>query len=134
MVQSAYWTAFVPFSARWPLEVHLYPNRQVPDLPSLTDDERADLSRVYLEVLRRMEAVYDDSLPYIAAWHQAPVTSRPRSRVSSPRGVLDQESPGEAEVPRGLGVGHGGLRERRTARRGGQTAALRDTTHGRPHS
>ena len=73
VVQSAWWTAFVPFSARWPLEVHLYPNRQVPDLPSLTDEERADLSRVYLEVLRRMEAVYDDSLPYIAAWHQAPV-------------------------------------------------------------
>jgi UDPglucose--hexose-1-phosphate uridylyltransferase len=73
VVQSAHWTAFVPFAARWPLEVHLYPNRQVPDLPSLTDDERADLSRVYLEVLRRMEAVYDDSLPYISAWHQAPV-------------------------------------------------------------
>ena len=73
VVQSSYWTAFVPFAARWPLEVHLYPNRQVPDLPSLTEDERADLSRVYLEVLRRMEAVYDDSLPYIAAWHQAPV-------------------------------------------------------------
>jgi len=73
VVQSSCWTAFVPFAARWPLEVHLYPNRQVADLPSLTEDERADLSRVYLEVLRRMEAVYDDSLPYIAAWHQAPV-------------------------------------------------------------
>ena len=57
------------------MEVHLYPNRQVPDLPSLTDDERADLSRIYLEVLRRMEGVHDDSLPYIAAWHQAPVTT-----------------------------------------------------------
>ncbi len=57
------------------MEVHLYPNRQVPDLPSLTDDERTDLSRIYLEVLRRMEGVHDDSLPYIAAWHQAPVTA-----------------------------------------------------------
>jgi UDPglucose--hexose-1-phosphate uridylyltransferase len=75
VVQSACWTAFVPFSARWPMEVHLYPNRQVPDLPSLTDDERIDLSRVYLEVLRRMEGVHDDSLPYISAWHQAPSRS-----------------------------------------------------------
>ncbi len=66
------WTAFVPFAARWPLEVHLYPNRQVPDLPALTDAERDELSHVYLDVLRRMEGVYDDSLPYIAAWHQAP--------------------------------------------------------------
>jgi UDPglucose--hexose-1-phosphate uridylyltransferase len=75
VVSTACWTAFVPFSARWPMEVHLYPNRQVPDLPSLTDEERTDLSRVYLEVLRRMEGVHDDSLPYISAWHQAPTRS-----------------------------------------------------------
>jgi len=68
-----WWTAFVPFAARWPLEVHLYPHRQAPDLPALSDDERAELSWLYLDVLRRMEAVFDDALPYIAAWHQAPV-------------------------------------------------------------
>jgi UDPglucose--hexose-1-phosphate uridylyltransferase len=67
------WTAFVPYAARWPLEVHLYPNRRVGGLPDLTDTERDDLARVYLDILRRMEAVYDDTLPYIAAWHQAPV-------------------------------------------------------------
>ena len=72
VAQNSCWTAFVPFAARWPLEVHLYPNRQVPDLPSLTDDERDDLSQIYLEVLRRMEGVHADSLPYIAGWHQAP--------------------------------------------------------------
>ena len=43
------------------------------DLSDLTDEERADLAEVYLDVLRRMEAVYDESLPYIAAWQQAPV-------------------------------------------------------------
>lgn len=69
------WTAFVPFAARWPLEVHLYPNRQVPDLPSLTAVEREQLATIYLDVLRRMERVHQDSLPYIAAWHQAPVRS-----------------------------------------------------------
>jgi UDPglucose--hexose-1-phosphate uridylyltransferase len=73
VVRGEHWTAFVPFAARWPLEVHLYPHRQVPDLPSLTDAERAELAGVYLDVLRRMEAVFDDTLPYVAAWHQAPV-------------------------------------------------------------
>ena len=72
VTRGEHWTAFVPFAAHWPLEVHVYPNRQVPDLPSLTDDERRELATVYLEVLRRMERVHDDSLPYIAAWHQAP--------------------------------------------------------------
>jgi UDPglucose--hexose-1-phosphate uridylyltransferase len=67
------WTAFVPFAARWPLEVHLYPNNHVPDLPALSESERTELSCMYLDILRRMEAVFDDTLPYIAAWHQAPV-------------------------------------------------------------
>jgi UDPglucose--hexose-1-phosphate uridylyltransferase len=73
VAQGDLWTAFVPFAARWPLEVHLYPNSHVPDLPALSESERGELSRLYLDVLRRMEAVFDDTLPYIAAWHQAPV-------------------------------------------------------------
>jgi UDPglucose--hexose-1-phosphate uridylyltransferase len=73
VVRTEHWAAFVPFAARWPLEVHLYPNRHVRDLPALTDAERDDLAVAYLEVLRRMEGIYDDSMPYIAAWHQAPV-------------------------------------------------------------
>lgn len=70
----AHWTAFVPAAARWPFEVHLHPHRDVPDLPALSDDERDDLAVVYLEVLGRLDALFDTPLPYIAAWHQAPVT------------------------------------------------------------
>jgi UDPglucose--hexose-1-phosphate uridylyltransferase len=73
VVRGELWTAFVPFAARWPLEIHLYPHRQLPDLPSLSEQERSELAWIYLDLLRRMEAVFDDTLPYIAAWHQAPV-------------------------------------------------------------
>ena len=72
VVDSDHWTAFVPAAARWPMEVHLYPQRQVPDLPALDDAERDDLARVYLDVLRRLDRLYDAPLPYIAAWQQAP--------------------------------------------------------------
>lgn len=68
-----HWVAFVPFAARWPIEVHLYPRRQVPDLPALGDDERDAFVTVYREVLQRMEGLYDSPLPAITAWHQAPV-------------------------------------------------------------
>ena len=67
------WTAFVPMAARWPVEVHLYPNRQVPDLPALTAAERDDFAEIYLEVLGLGERLYGMPLPYIAAWYQAPV-------------------------------------------------------------
>ena len=61
------WLAFVPFAARWPIEVHLYPRRRVPDLPALSDEERDALVPIYLEVLHRMEGVFDDTLPSITA-------------------------------------------------------------------
>jgi UDPglucose--hexose-1-phosphate uridylyltransferase len=73
VVSGESWTAFVPFAARWPLEVHIYPHQRVPDLPALSTAERAELAWIYVDVLRRMEAVFNDPLPYIAAWHQAPV-------------------------------------------------------------
>jgi UDPglucose--hexose-1-phosphate uridylyltransferase len=70
-----HWTAFVPAAARWPVEVHVVPHRQVPDLPALTDAERDDFAAVYLRVLHMLDSLYGKPLPYIAAWHQAPVRS-----------------------------------------------------------
>jgi UDPglucose--hexose-1-phosphate uridylyltransferase len=73
VASSRAWTAFVPAAARWPVEVHVYPHRQVPDIPALTDDERDDFVHLYLNVLARLDALYDQPLPFVAAWHQAPV-------------------------------------------------------------
>jgi UDPglucose--hexose-1-phosphate uridylyltransferase len=67
------WTAFVPSFARWPFEVHVYPHRPVPDIPALSDAERDGFGPVYLDVLRRLDAVHGLPMPYVAAWHQAPV-------------------------------------------------------------
>ncbi len=66
------WTAFVPAAARWPFEVQLFPARRVPDIPALDDGERAAFCDIYLDVLRRLDALFGVALPYIAAWHQAP--------------------------------------------------------------
>jgi UDPglucose--hexose-1-phosphate uridylyltransferase len=75
--QTAHWTAFVPAAARWPVEIHLYPHRQVPNLPALSDAERDDFAELYLDLLRRLDRLYDRPLPYVAAWHQAPVHAEP---------------------------------------------------------
>jgi UDPglucose--hexose-1-phosphate uridylyltransferase len=71
-----HWTAFVPFAARWPVEVHLMPHRHVPDLAATNEAERAELARLYLRLLRGVDRLYDTPTPYIAAWHQAPVHER----------------------------------------------------------
>jgi UDPglucose--hexose-1-phosphate uridylyltransferase len=73
VASNEHWTAFVPAWARWPYEIHLYPHRQVPDIPALSGDERDAFGPVYLEVLRRLDGLFGIKMPYIAAWHQAPV-------------------------------------------------------------
>jgi UDPglucose--hexose-1-phosphate uridylyltransferase len=73
VTSNQHWVAFVPFAARWPVEVHLYPRRAVPDLPALDGAASDGFPSIYLDVLRAMDNLYDAPLPYISAWHQAPV-------------------------------------------------------------
>ncbi|MEU1270101.1 galactose-1-phosphate uridylyltransferase [Streptomyces sp. NPDC005799] len=83
VLEGDHWVAFVPYAAHWPYEVHLYPKRRVPDLLGLDEDARTEFPKVYLELLRRFDRIFDgrdggeggaseSPTPYIAAWHQAP--------------------------------------------------------------
>ena len=91
VVESEHFSAFVPFAARWPIEVHIVPHRQVTGLNELDEAERDDLARIYPEVLQRIDGLYPSPTPYIAAWHQAPVNCPDRSaewlhlEITSPR-------------------------------------------------
>jgi UDPglucose--hexose-1-phosphate uridylyltransferase len=75
VLSGEHWTAYVPAAARWPVEVHLAPHRDVPDIPALDEAERAELAVVYLDLLRRADRYFEGvaALPYIAGWHQATV-------------------------------------------------------------
>lgn len=114
ILRGEHWTAFVPFAARWPLEVHLMPHRHVADLAETTDAEREELAPLYLRLLRGVDALYAPQgaapvdgapggasgpgtlpTPYIAAWHQAPVhtgrdTMRLHLQLTSPRRAADK--------------------------------------------
>jgi UDPglucose--hexose-1-phosphate uridylyltransferase len=63
-------TAFVPFAARWPVEVHIYPHRFVRNLGDLDDAELDAFAAMYREVLGRFDRMYPTALPYISALHQ----------------------------------------------------------------
>jgi UDPglucose--hexose-1-phosphate uridylyltransferase len=70
VARTEYFTAFVPFAARWPVEVHLYPNRRVHNLTELYDAELDDFAQIYRNLLGRFDRIYDAPLPYMAALHQ----------------------------------------------------------------
>jgi UDPglucose--hexose-1-phosphate uridylyltransferase len=90
VLASERFTAFVPFAARWPVELHLLPHRHVPDFAALSEEEKDELAVVYLRLLRAVDRLYDTPTPYIAAWHQAPVAThreqvRMHLEITSPR-------------------------------------------------
>ena len=95
LIRGEHFTVFVPFAARWPIEIHMLPHRQVPDFAAATDAERAEIALLYRRIVRAIDALYGTPTPYIAAWHQAPVRAcrdqvRLMLQVTSPRRAEDK--------------------------------------------
>jgi UDPglucose--hexose-1-phosphate uridylyltransferase len=95
LITGEHFTVFVPFAARWPVEVHMLPHRPVADLAATSDAERDEIAVLYPRVLRALDRLYDTPTPYIAGWHQAPVHSegdgiRLMLQVTSPRRGADR--------------------------------------------
>ncbi|KRE88039.1 galactose-1-phosphate uridylyltransferase [Arthrobacter sp. Soil764] len=96
VLEGTHFSAYVPFAARWPLEIHLVPHRHVPDLAALSGEEKDELAQVYLDLLKRVDALYPTPTPYISAWHQAPLDDllRPAGylhlQLTSPRRAADK--------------------------------------------
>ncbi len=74
VAQTGTWVAGVPFFARWPYEVHLTPRRHVGWLHELDAAEADDLARLLATVVRKYDALFGFTLPYIMAIHQRPTT------------------------------------------------------------
>jgi UDPglucose--hexose-1-phosphate uridylyltransferase len=95
LIAGEHFTVFVPFAARWPIEVHMLPHRHVPDLAATSGAERDEIAVLYRRVLRALDRLYGTPTPYIAAWHQAPVfvgraETRLMLQVTSPRRAADK--------------------------------------------
>ena len=90
LIAGEHFTVYVPFAARWPIEVHMLAHRHVPDFAATTGAERDEIAVLYRRILRAVDRLYETPTPYIAAWHQAPVHRgraevRLMLQVTSPR-------------------------------------------------
>jgi UDPglucose--hexose-1-phosphate uridylyltransferase len=66
------WQAFVPEAPMFPYALRLVPAAPVPDLPSLDDAGRDALAQLLVDVLRRLDRLFDAETPYMLWIHQRP--------------------------------------------------------------
>jgi UDPglucose--hexose-1-phosphate uridylyltransferase len=72
VAEGEHFVAFVPFSAHYPYEAHIYAKRCAPSIANLTGPERGDLAAVLKKLLVGYDELFGFSLPYVMAMHQAP--------------------------------------------------------------
>ncbi len=66
------WVARVPWAPSWPYEMVLAPRGHVPDLPAAGAPMHAQLARMLVECLRRLQRVLGEAEPYLLWIHQRP--------------------------------------------------------------
>ena len=66
------WRAWVPEAAIFPYALVLVPDDAVPDLPSLPDAGRDGLAALLVDVLERLDRLFDAQTPYMLWIHQRP--------------------------------------------------------------
>lgn len=66
------WLASVPYASSFPIALSVAPRLQVPDLMALDADARDELATMLIDVLGRLDRLYDRSLPYMMWLNQRP--------------------------------------------------------------
>jgi UDPglucose--hexose-1-phosphate uridylyltransferase len=72
VAESPGWRAWVPEASVFPYAVRLAPDDLVPDLPSLSDAGRDALAGLLIDVLQRLDRLFDAETPYMLWIHQRP--------------------------------------------------------------
>lgn len=64
---------FVPYYAKWPFEIHLYPKKHLASFLNLRDDSFTDLAKAIKIILQKYDNLYNFKFPYIMALHSQPL-------------------------------------------------------------
>lgn len=68
--------AFVPFYARWPYEMHLYPKQHKESLLDCDGKDFMGFAGALKEVILRYDGLYGKPFPYMMVMHQCPVDGK----------------------------------------------------------
>ena len=69
------WSAWVPFAPMFPLSIEVAPDHHVADLPSMGGADRDLLAQLLVDVLGRIDRLFDAPVPYMMWLNQRPTVS-----------------------------------------------------------
>ncbi|MGI8410524.1 MAG: galactose-1-phosphate uridylyltransferase, partial [Pyrinomonadaceae bacterium] len=72
VTENGSFTAYIPFFARYPYELHIISRRHLRDLNEMTPEEQMDLAGILKQVLVAFDKLFDISFPYMMVLHQRP--------------------------------------------------------------
>lgn len=72
VVENESFTALIPFFARYPYELHIYPNRPAQAITDFSLNELKDLASIFKKVLGAFDKLFDVSFPYIMSMFNRP--------------------------------------------------------------
>ena len=73
VLETALFTVFVPFHAKWPGEIQIYPKRHAQSLVDLTAAERVELAKVIKAVRMKYDSLWGFPIPLMMMIRQRPV-------------------------------------------------------------
>jgi len=77
VMEDDHFVTFVPFFAKYPYEVHIYPRRHIQHITELTHDEVTSLAHTLRRMIRKYDNLANGIFPLIMLFHQAPVDGTP---------------------------------------------------------
>lgn len=69
-------TAFIPFYARWPYEVHIFSRRHLGSIDQFRPEEERGLAEILKWVTLKYDNLFNFSFPYMMLMHQAPAKGK----------------------------------------------------------
>ncbi len=76
VAENEHFVAVIPFYARYPYELHLYPKAHLPSLMEFGAPERRDFARMLKTVMKKYDGLFGFSLPYMMVMHQQPTDGK----------------------------------------------------------
>lgn len=80
VVEREGWAATVPHASAYPLAIEIAPVERLPDLPSMSDAERAGFANVMQDVMQRIERLHGGPTPTMMWFNQRPTIDKRRAR------------------------------------------------------